>query len=202
MILPILLSEFLWSLGQNVESAVYGHLGTANLAAYTLTCPIQSLIVGALSGLSAAAGVMVGKHLGKKTYDAAYGDARRIMLTGLVGAIGVASLLVLFAGAYTNLYRVDADVQTLGKALLVVFALYAPVKVENMILSGGILRSGGNTRVIMIMTPSAHGASASRCACWPHLVCTGALSVCMPCLQRRRFSAWPSRLSSSKSAAG
>ena len=151
MILPILLSEFLWSLGQSVESAVYGHLGTANLAAYTLTCPIQSLIVGALSGLSAAAGVMVGKHLGKKTYDAAYGDARRIMLTGLVSAIGVASLLVLFAGAYTNLYRVDADVQTLGKALLVVFALYTPVKVENMILSGGILRSGGNTRVIMII---------------------------------------------------
>lgn len=35
MILPILISEFLWSLGQNVESAVYGHLGTASLAAYT-----------------------------------------------------------------------------------------------------------------------------------------------------------------------
>ena len=130
---------------------MYGHLGTANLAAYTLTCPIQSLIVGALSGLSAAAGVMVGKQLGKKAFDDAYRDARRIMLTGLVGAIGVASLLVLFAGAYTGLYRVDADVQALGKVLLVVFALYAPVKVENMILSGGILRSGGNTRVIMII---------------------------------------------------
>ena len=47
MITPILVSQFLWSLGQNVESAVYGHLGTQNLAAYTLTCPIQSLIVGA-----------------------------------------------------------------------------------------------------------------------------------------------------------
>ena len=34
MIMPILISEFLWSLGQNVESAVYGHLGTSNLAAY------------------------------------------------------------------------------------------------------------------------------------------------------------------------
>ena len=44
MIMPILVSEFLWSLGQNVESAVYGHLGTSNLAAYTLTCPIQGLI--------------------------------------------------------------------------------------------------------------------------------------------------------------
>ena len=67
-----LISEFLWSLGQNVESAVYGHLGTTSLAAYTLTCPIQSLIIGALSGLSAASGVMIGKRLGKKPYDAAY----------------------------------------------------------------------------------------------------------------------------------
>ena len=32
---------------------------------------------------------------------------------------------------------------------LVVFALYAPVKVENMILGGGIIRSGGNTKWIM-----------------------------------------------------
>lgn len=76
MIMPILISEFLWSLGQNVESAVYGHLGTSNLAAYTLTGPIQGLIV---------------------------------------------------------------------------FALYAPVKVENMILGGGIIRSGGNTKIIMII---------------------------------------------------
>ena len=114
MVLPILVSEFLWSLGQNVESAVYGHLGTANMAAYTLTCPIQSLIVGALSGLSAAAGVMVGKQLGKKAYDAAYRDARSIMLTGLVGSACVAALLTLFAGAYTGLYRVAADVQALG----------------------------------------------------------------------------------------
>ena len=32
-----------------------------------------------------------------------------------------------------------------------VFALYAPVKVENMILGGGIIRSGGNTKIIMII---------------------------------------------------
>ena len=74
MITPILISQFLWSLGQNVESAVYGHLGTQNLAAYTLTCPIQSLIVGALSGLSAAAGVLIGKRLGRREYDAAYAE--------------------------------------------------------------------------------------------------------------------------------
>lgn len=151
MIMPILVSEFLWSLGQNVESAVYGHLGTANLAAYTLTCPIQGLIVSALSGLSAAAGVMVGKRLGKKEYDEAYRESKKIMIAGLIGAVLVSAMLILLAGAYTGWYRVDYSVKELGKILLIVFALYAPVKVENMILGGGIIKSGGNTRIIMII---------------------------------------------------
>lgn len=151
IIMPILVSQFLWSLGQNVESAVYGHLGTSNLAAYTLTSPIQSLIVGALSGLSAAAGVMVGKRLGKKEYDEAYKESKKIMYAGLIGAVLVSALLILLAGVYTELYRVEYNVKELGKILLIVFALYAPIKVENMILSGGIIRSGGNTKIIMII---------------------------------------------------
>ena len=147
--MPILVSEFLWSLGQNVESAVYGHLGISNLAAYTLTCPIQGLIVGALSGLSAAAGVMIGKRLGGKEYDEAYEESKKIMYAGLIGSLVVSALLILLAGEYTGLYRVDYSVKELGKILLIIFALYAPVKVENMILGGGIIRSGGNTKIIM-----------------------------------------------------
>ena len=151
MIMPILISEFLWSLGQNVEAAVYGHLGTSNLAAYTLTCPIQGLVVGALSGLSAAAGVMVGKRLGRKEYDEAYIESKKIMYAGLFGAAVVSALLILLSGAYTGLYRVDDRVKEIGKTLLIVFALYAPVKVENMILGGGIIRSGGNTKIVMMI---------------------------------------------------
>ena len=149
MIMPILVSEFLWSLGQNVESAVYGHLGISNLAAYTLTCPIQGLIVGALSGLSAAAGVMIGKRLGGKEYDEAYEESKKIMYAGLIGSLAVSALLILLAGEYTGLYRVNHSVKELGKILLIIFSLYAPVKVENMILGGGIIRSGGNTKIIM-----------------------------------------------------
>ena len=151
MILPILISEFLWSLGQNVESAVYGHLGTSSLSAYTLTSPIQGLMVGALSGLSAAVGVIVGKRLGRKEYDEAYTESKKIMYAGLFGAVTVSALLILLAEVYTGLYRVDDSVKDLGKTLLIVFALYAPVKVENMILGGGIIRSGGNTKIIMII---------------------------------------------------
>lgn len=151
MICPILISEFLWSLGQNVESAVYGHLGTQNLAAYTLTCPVQGLMVGALSGLSAAAGVLIGKRLGKKEYDAAYEESGKIMKAGLLGAVVVSGILMLFSGSYVSFYRVDTTVQELGQSLLFVFAFYAPVKIENMILGGGILKSGGDTKTVMLI---------------------------------------------------
>lgn len=151
MICPILISEFLWSLGQNVESAVYGHLGTQNLAAYTLTCPVQGLMVGALSGLSAAAGVLIGKRLGRKEYDAAYEEAGKILKVGLLGAVAVSGILALVSEFYVSRYRVDVTVQELGQSLLFVFALYAPVKIENMILGGGILKSGGDTKTVMLI---------------------------------------------------
>ena len=74
-----------------------------------------------------------------------------LIFSVVIGAVTVSALLILLAGVYTGLYRVDDSVKELGKTLLIVFALYAPVKVENMILGGGIIRSGGNTKIIMII---------------------------------------------------
>lgn len=74
-----------------------------------------------------------------------------LIFSVVIGAVTVSALLILLAGVYTGLYRVDDCVKDLGKTLLIVFALYAPVKVENMILGGGIIRSGGNTKIIMII---------------------------------------------------
>ena len=74
-----------------------------------------------------------------------------LIFSVVIGAVAVSALLILLAGVYTGLYRVDDSVKDLGKTLLIVFALYAPVKVENMILGGGIIRSGGNTKIIMII---------------------------------------------------
>ena len=150
MITPILVSEFLWSLGQNVESAVYGHLSTESLAAYTLTCPIQGLFCGALSGLSAAAGVMIGKRLGAKEFDGAFKDAEKIMWVGLVGSVIGAIMLISLSGTYVSLYQMESSILNLGRIVLIVFSLYAPFKVENMIL-GGIIKSGGDTMTIMII---------------------------------------------------
>ena len=80
MLLPILANEFLWSLGENVYAAIYGNLGTDACAAMTLTYTIQGLLIGALSGLAQAAGIIIGKELGKKEYDSAYNKSKKLYI--------------------------------------------------------------------------------------------------------------------------
>lgn len=149
MLLPILVCELLWSLGENVYTIIYGHLGTDSCAAMTLINPIQGLMIGALCGLSQAASVIVGKRLGNKSYDEAYDEAKKLIWYGLIGAICLSVVIVCTRSLYVSIYQVEENVKELTKQILLAYALVAPFKVLNMILSGGIIRSGGKTKYVM-----------------------------------------------------
>lgn len=146
---PILVCEFMWSLGENGYAVIYGRLGTDSCAAMTMTGPVQGLMIGLLSGVSQAAGIMIGRHLGKEAYEEAYGDARRLMLCGVAGSVVLSFLLLLLGRSYVSIYRVESQVRNIAYEILVAFAIISPIKVENMILGGGIIRSGGMTRYVM-----------------------------------------------------
>ena len=151
MLLPILVCEFLWSLGENIYAAIYGHMGTEASAAMMLINPIQSLVIGALCGLSQAASVIIGKKLGSREYDDAYRDSWRLIRYGFIGSVILSVLVVLASPMYVEIYQVDAAVKLLTRQILTAYALVAPFKVLNMIAGGGIVRSGGKTNYVMIV---------------------------------------------------
>ena len=151
MLLPVVVNEFLWSVGQNVNTYIYGHIGTRGLAAMSLTGPIQGLLIGALSGISQAAGIIIGKRLGQKEYEAAYKESKLLCLYGLVSSLLLSVALIGFRNLYTEIYQVEDVVKETAAQLLLAFAVLAPIKVENMILGGGVIRSGGRTRYIMMI---------------------------------------------------
>ncbi len=151
ILLPILACEFFWSLGENVYTAIYGNMGTDACAAMTLTIPIQVLTIGALSGLSQAAAILIGKSLGGKAYEKAYQDSKKLMWCGLAGSVFLSLLLAAAGRIYVQVYQVEEAVRSLASQILIAFALISPVKVQNMILGGGILRSGGKTRYVMVI---------------------------------------------------
>ena len=139
----------MWSLGENVYAAIYGHIGTVASAAMTLTNPVQGLLIGALCGLSQAASVIIGKKLGNKEYDEAYTAAKKLLLYGFVGALALSGVILATSRFYVKIYQVEDAVKLLTKQILFAYALIAPFKVLNMILGGGIIRSGGKTKYVM-----------------------------------------------------
>ena len=151
MLLPIVLNEFFWSVGQSVYTYVYGHMGTNELAGMSLTGAVQGLTMGALSGLSQAAGILIGKRLGCKEYDAAYEDSKKLCGLGVAGSLVFTLLLILIRNPYVQMFNVSGDVRGIGADILAAFAILMPVKVQNMILGGGIIRSGGKTKYVMMI---------------------------------------------------
>lgn len=146
---PILCCEFLWSLGENVYAVIYGHIGTESCAAMTLTYPLQTLAIGALSGVSAAAGVMIGNSLGKDNTGKAYADSKSFLKVTIEVSLGISILIVLLGGLYVKLFHVSDDTKQITVYILFAYALVFPAKVINMVLGGGVLRSGGQTKYIM-----------------------------------------------------
>lgn len=151
MLLPILICEFMWSLGENVYAGIYGHLGTESCAAMTLTNPVQGLMIGALCGLSQAASVIVGKKLGTGEYDEAYSASKKLILYGIIGSLLLSAVIMVTSRYYVDIYQVEASVKLLARQILTAYSLVAPFKVLNMILGGGIIRSGGKTKYVMMI---------------------------------------------------
>lgn len=149
ILMPILICEFLWSLGENVYAAIYGHIGTEACAAMTLTTSIQVLMIGALSGLSQAAAILIGKSLGSEAYEKAYQESKKLIWYGLCGAVILSLILIVSRRYYVQIYNVEESVRETACQILLAFAVIVPVKVLNMILGGGILRSGGKTKYVM-----------------------------------------------------
>lgn len=151
MLFPILICEFMWSLGENVYAAIYGHLGTEASAAMTLINPIQGLMIGALCGLSQAAGIIIGKKLGNREYEDAYGSARKLILYGFAGSAVLSAAVIMTSAYYVEIYQVPDSVKMLTRQILIAYAFIAPFKVQNMIVGGGIIRSGGKTKYVMLI---------------------------------------------------
>lgn len=148
---PIIINEFLWGAGDTMYSVIYGHIGTEAMAAMTLTLPIQNLSIGLFTGVSSAAAILVGNSLGKGTYAGAYKLSQRFIRYCILGSFGIGGALCLISGVYPNLFDVSGSTRHYTVLLIYIFSAFLFVKVSNMVLAGGILRSGGKTVYTLAM---------------------------------------------------
>lgn len=146
ILVPILIGEFLWSLGENMYAVIYGHLGTEPCAAMTLMYPIQGIAIGALCGVSASAGIITGNSLGAGDMDKAWEDALAFVRLTVAAGIGIGLFVCALSPLYVRLFNVAPETQSITVKILIAFAAVFTAKVFNMVVGGGVLQSGGQTK--------------------------------------------------------
>ena len=65
--------------------------------------------------------------------------------------VSVSVIVMIASKAYVGIYQVDNAVKTMTMQILFAYAIVVPFKVLNMILGGGIIRSGGRTKYVMFI---------------------------------------------------
>jgi len=152
---PILLTELLWVLGETVYAIIYSRMGTLEMTAMTISFPLQGLSTGLLSGLASAAGVMIGNKLGANEREVAFDYSRRFIRMGIVVSVSFGVLVALVSPWYVSAFNISAKAHDMGIYIVLVFAGFLWAKVSNMIMSGGILISGGDSRYVFAMESTA-----------------------------------------------
>lgn len=149
--IPVILNEGFWALGMTMYSAAYARISTGAVAAVQISNTIQNLFMVIFFGMGNACAVMIGNKIGANDKDTAIDYAKKYSIIGPALGLIMGALLVVLAPKVMILFNVSAEVQSDVYRILTVLAIFMGIKVFNILLVVGILRSGGDTKFSMFL---------------------------------------------------
>jgi putative MATE family efflux protein len=143
---PVILTEMAWSLGITTYHAVYARIGTEAIAAVNIAVTIDRVLFVAFLAMGNACAIMIGNRIGAGELARAEAHAKRFLILGPIGAVIIGLVVLASADTILSLYQVSDLTLTYAHNILRVMALTLTIRVLNLLLLIGILRSGGDTR--------------------------------------------------------
>ncbi|WP_297430470.1 MATE family efflux transporter [Clostridium sp.] len=148
---PVIVNEFMWGLGVTMYSLVYGRMGDGAVAAITITQTVEQIMTVIFQGISAATAVILGNELGAKKLEEAEIHAKYFIILQFICALMMALICFVIRNPIITLFNVTDIVGTDISRCLIVFIIYLPFKIFNWVNIVGILRSGGDTKVALML---------------------------------------------------
>ncbi|MBP6176757.1 MAG: MATE family efflux transporter [Anaerolineales bacterium] len=149
--LPAVANEMFWSLGITTYNAIYAHIGTDSIAAINVNATIEELGFVVFIGLGNACAVLVGNRIGAGQKDEAYEIVRRVIIMGVLFAVGVGAVIILTRELVVGLYDLSPSGENNVRGLLMVMACTLWIRMFNFSTFIGAFRAGGDTRFALLM---------------------------------------------------
>jgi len=148
--LPVVGSDTLFGFGNTVITIIVGHTTTEFVAANAIVSTLVRLTTVFANGVSNAGGIMTGNTLGAGEIEKGYrGAVTFTVLTVLLGIVGGCTVLFLCPWII-SLYNITAETSRIAHELINAVALTTVFMAIENAMTKGILRSGGDTRFLLV----------------------------------------------------
>ena len=144
-VLPVIGNELFWAIGVSLYTFFYGRMGRTATATAQILEVLNGLFMAVFMGFGNACGTLVGNSIGAGREQLARRYANRSVLYGAIGAVLMGFVVLLVAPLFLGLFSVGDEILRSARLASLVYALFMPAKVVNMVMIVGVCRNGGDT---------------------------------------------------------
>ena len=148
--IPVLISDGILAIGNNSVAMVIGRLGQSFVAANAITSVTQQMSNVLIQGVCQAGAIVTSQTLGEgdkeKAQDQAYGFLGFGLGLGMVSAI----VIMAISRPVISAYQVADTTANMAAQLMNAISLIVVFQATNSIMTKGVLRGGGDTRMLML----------------------------------------------------
>ena len=148
--IPVLISDGILALGNNSVAMVIGRLGESFVAANAVTAVSQQLSSVMIQGFSQAGAIVTGYTLGEGNREKAHQQGYAFLGLGIVFGFIAAGIITLISEPLILAYNLSAETQAIAHELMLSISLIIVFQATNSIMTKGVLRGGGDTKVLML----------------------------------------------------
>ena len=148
--IPVLISDGILALGNNSVAMVIGRLGESFVAANAVTTVTQQLSSVMIQGFSQAGAIVTGYTLGEGDREKAHKQGYAFLGLGIVFGAVAAGIVLLISQPMIKAYNLSPQTSEIAGQLMLSISLIIVFQATNSIMTKGVLRGGGDTKVLML----------------------------------------------------
>lgn len=148
--IPVLVSDGILALGNNSVAMVIGRLGESFVAANAVTAVTQQLSSVMTQGFSQAGAIVTGYTLGEGDRDKAFKQGYAFLGIGFIFGLIAAGIILAISGPMIGAYNLSAETQAIARELMWSISIVIVFQATNSIMTKGVLRGGGDTKMLML----------------------------------------------------
>lgn len=156
---PVILNEGLWSAGFSTITVILGHMPNSAemLAAYAVIGNIDQLATVSCYSIANSSAIIMGKRIGEgASEDVVYSTGKSLITTAYLCGLAVSSALAIllptvFIPFLFPAFNLSSQAAYIATVMCIMYLLQLPLLSGNVTNMVGVLRAGGDTRMVAIL---------------------------------------------------